>query len=139
MPSTDLIHTYVVPARLDKVFAHLADPANYVGLSPLVVEVYDVDDTGYTAVERFRLGPVRYDNHIRVKLTVGDNVVASDVRSPGGVRMAHRFELSDHFEGCEVVERAHLTAPFGLVRFAASQARGVLHARRAILTGRLEG
>jgi carbon monoxide dehydrogenase subunit G len=139
VPSTDLIHTYVVPARPDKVFEHLADPANYVGLSPLVVKVYDVDDTGYTAVERFRLGPVKYDNHIRVNLTVGDNVVASDVRSPGGVRMAHRFELSDHVDGCEIVERAHLTAPFGLVRFAASQARGVLHARRAILTGRLEG
>ncbi|MFC0542278.1 SRPBCC family protein [Kutzneria chonburiensis] len=139
MPSTDLIYTYVVPARPDKVFEHLADPANYVGLSPLVVKVYDVDETGYTAVERFRLGPVKYDNHIRVNLTVGDNVVASDVHSPGGVRMAHRFELSDHVDGCEIVERAHLTAPFGLVRFTAAQARGVLHARRAILTGRLEG
>jgi hypothetical protein len=74
-----------------------------------------------------------------VKLTASDNSVASDVRSPGGVRLAHRFELSDHAEGCEIVERAHLTAPFGLVRFAASQARRVLHARRAILTGRLEG
>ena len=139
MPATDLIHTYVVPARPEKVYAHITDPASYVGLSPLVVDVYDIDDTGYTAVERFRLGPFKHDNHIRVTLTAGDNVVASDVRSPGGVRMAHRFELSDHVEGCEIVERAHLTAPFGLVRFAASQARGVLHARRAILTGRLEG
>jgi carbon monoxide dehydrogenase subunit G len=139
VPSTDLIHTYVVPAHPAKVFAHLAEPASYVGLSPLVVEVYDVDDTGYTAVERFRLGPLRYDNHIRVKLTAGDNIVSSDVHSPGGVRMAHRFELSDHAEGCEIVERTRLTAPFGLVRFAASQALRVQHARRAILTSRLEG
>jgi hypothetical protein len=32
----------------------------------------------------------------------------------------------------------HLTAPFGLVRFAAAQALGVMRARRAILTSRLE-
>lgn len=37
------------------------------------------------------------------------------------------------------VERAHLTASFGLVRFAASRALRVQHARRAILTSRLEG
>jgi hypothetical protein len=139
VPSTDLIHTYVVPACLPKVLDHLAEPTSYVGLSPLVVEVYDIDDTGYRAVERFRLGPFRYDNHMRVKLTTGDNVVCSDVHSPGGVRLAHRFELSEHAEGCEIVERTHLTAPFGLLRFAASQALRVQHARRAILTSRLEG
>ena len=139
MPSTDLIHTYVVPARPDKVFAHLTDPDSYVGLSPLVVRVYDVDATGYTAVERFRLGPLKYDNHIRVRLTAGDNVVSSAVRSPGGVRLAHRFELSEHAEGCEIVERTHLTAPFGLVRFAAGQALRVQRARRAILSNRLGG
>lgn len=137
MPATDLIHTYVVPARPERVFAHLADPASYVGLSPLVVEVYDVDAGGYTAVERFRLGPFRYDNHIRVRLSAADNVVASEVRSPGGVRLSHRFELSEHADGCEVVERTRLTAPFGLLRFAASQALGVQRARRGILTGRL--
>ncbi|MEV6610366.1 SRPBCC family protein [Kutzneria sp. NPDC051319] len=138
MPATDLIHTYVVPVRPEKVYAHITDPASYVGLSPLVVDVYDIDDTGYTAVERFRLGPFKHDNHIRVTLTAGDNVVTSDVHSPGGVRLAHRFELSGHADGCEVVERMHLTAPFGLVRFAASQALGVMRARRAILTSRLE-
>lgn len=137
MPATDLTHSYLVPARPERVFAHLADPASYVGLSPLVVEVYDVDDEGYTAVERFRFGPFKYDNHIRVRLTAADNVVASEVRSPGGVRMAHRFELAGHADGCAVVERARLTTPFGLLRFAASQARGVLRARPAILAGRL--
>lgn len=137
MPATDLIHTYVVPARPERVFAHLADPASYVGLSPLVVRVYDIGQDGYTAVERFRLGPFHYDNHIRVRLTAADDVVASDVRSPGGVRMAHRFELAEHADGCAVVERTHLTAPFGLVRFAAAQALGVQRARPGILTSRL--
>jgi hypothetical protein len=137
VPATDLIHTYVVPARPELLFAHLSDPASYVGLSPLVVEVYDVDDTGYTAVERFRFGPFKYDNHIRVGITAADNVVASEVRSPGGVRMSHRFELSEHADGCEVVERTHLTAPFGLLRFSAAQALKVQRARRGVLTERL--
>ena len=137
MAVTDLLHTYVVPASTARVYAHLSDPASYVGLSPLVVKVYDIDEGGYTAVERFRLGPFKYDNHIRVAMTAGDNVVASDVRSPGGVRLAHRFELTDHPDGCEVVERTRLTAPFGLLRFAASQALGVQRARQGILTGRL--
>jgi hypothetical protein len=66
-------------------------------------------------------------------------MVASTVRSPGGVRLAHRFELAAHPEGCEIVERTHLTAPFGLLRFAASQALGVQRARRAILSSRLGG
>lgn len=137
MPAKDLMLSYVVPARPERVFAHLTDPASYVGLSPLVVEVYDVEADGYTAVERFRLGPFKYDNHIRIRLTAADNVVASDVRSPGGVRLAHRFELAEHADGCEIVERTHLTAPFGLLRFAASQALSVQRARRDILAGRL--
>lgn len=137
MPAKDLMLSYVVPARPEQVFAHLADPASYVGLSPLVVEVHDVEADGYTAVERFRLGPFKYDNHIRIRLTTADNVVASDVRSPGGVRLAHRFELAEHTDGCEIVERTRLTAPFGLLRFAASQALTVQRARRDILAGRL--
>jgi hypothetical protein len=126
VPATDLTLSYGVPARPERVFAQLVEPASYVGLSPLVVEVYDADDTGYPSVERFRLGPFRYDNHIRVALTIGDNTVASDVRSPGGVRLAHRFELSEDPDSCEIVERTHLTAPFGLLPL-----RRVPGARRA--------
>ena len=63
-------HTAVVDAPPARVYAHLADPRSYVGLSPLVVAVRDVRSVGagiaYVAVERFRLGPLHWDNPIQV-------------------------------------------------------------------------
>ncbi|MFE7713220.1 SRPBCC family protein [Streptomyces sp. NPDC057486] len=73
MPSTELKHTFRIAAPPEEVFAHLAEPSHYVGLSPLLVAVRDVRRSGgtvdYTAVERFRfLGVLRQDNIIDVTL-----------------------------------------------------------------------
>ena len=65
--------TFRVPAPPAAVYAHLMDPHSYIGLSPLVVAIRDVhpadDAVSYVAVERFRFGPIKWDNPIRVTMT----------------------------------------------------------------------
>ncbi|MFJ5230474.1 SRPBCC family protein [Kitasatospora sp. NPDC088391] len=145
MPSTELSRTYDIGATPEAVLAHLAEPENYLGLSPLLVEVRDIrreaDVTHYTAVERFRfLGLVDHDNAIRVTLRTdpAGAAVGGDVTSPGGVRMRYRFALAPHTPGTtRVTDTLHLHAPFGLLRFAARQAAAVQTARARILAERL--
>jgi hypothetical protein len=150
VPSIELKHTFRIDASPEEVFAHLAEPAHYVGLSPLVVAVRDVRRDGgtvhYTAVERFRfLGVLRYDNLIDVSLVaVPDGLprsaeVSGEVRSPGRVRMSYRFAVEGDQAGSVVVDTLHLRTPPGLLRFAASRAGAVQQARARVLAGRLEG
>jgi carbon monoxide dehydrogenase subunit G len=146
--STELKHTFQIAAPLEEVFAHLAEPSNYVGLSPLVVAVRSVRRSGgtvhYTAVERFQfLGVLRHDNLIDVTLVaVPDGLphsaeISGEVRSPGRVRMSYRFAIDRHKAGSIVTDTLHLRTPLGLLRFAASQAGAVQRARARVLTARL--
>ncbi|MFJ9693265.1 SRPBCC family protein [Kitasatospora sp. NPDC101183] len=149
MPSTELSCTYDVAATPAAVLAHLAEPRNYVGLSPLLVDVRDVRCEGgvthYVAVERFRfLGLVRHDNVIQVTLRAegarlpGEAVVSGEVVSPGGVRMDYRFAITARGEGGSlVVDTLRLHAPFGLLRYAAGKAGAVQAERGRVLAVRL--
>ncbi|MFF0210005.1 SRPBCC family protein [Streptomyces althioticus] len=148
MPSTELKHSFEIAAPPEEVFAHLAEPSHYVGLSPLVVAVRDVRRDGgtvtYTAVERFRfLGVLRHDNLIDATLVaVPDGLpdsaeVFGEVRSPARVCMRYRFVIDRHGTGSAVTDTLRLRTPLGLLRFAASQARAVQQARARVLTDRL--
>ncbi|MDG4798833.1 SRPBCC family protein [Micromonospora sp. WMMD1082] len=141
--------TCTVAAPPEVVYAHLADPRSYIGLSPLIVAVDDVrhgrDAEGravadYVAVERFRLvGPVRWDNRIRVRMVStrpGDQLV-SDVRSPGRVTLRAVVDLTAVTDGTRVRERVTANAPAPLRRFVATQARRVAAYRAAELTRRM--
>ncbi|MER5637894.1 SRPBCC family protein [Kitasatospora sp. NPDC002227] len=150
MRSTELSHRYEIGAAPATVLAHLAEPANYIGLSPLLVDVRDVrrEDgvTHYVAVERFRfLGVVRHDNVIQVTLRTeddrlpGEATVSGEVVSPGGVRMDYRFEVAARPDGgCLVTDTLHLRAPFGLLRYAAGKAGAVQAERARVLARRLD-
>jgi carbon monoxide dehydrogenase subunit G len=148
VPSTELKHTFQIASPPEEVFAHLAEPSHYVGLSPLLVAVRDVHRSGgtvhYTAVERFPfLGVLRHDNLIDVTLVaVPDGLpysaeISGEVRSPGRVRMSYRFAIDRYDAGSVVTDTLHLRTPPGLLRFAASQARAVQQARARVLTARL--
>jgi hypothetical protein len=63
--------------------------------------------------------------------------VHGDVVSPGGVRIAYRFALTHEGDGTRVTDTLLMTAPFGLLRFAASRARAVQLARAGELRRRL--
>jgi hypothetical protein len=147
VPAIRLDHAFTVAASPETVFAHLADPASYVGLSPLVVAVRDIHRAGdavhYRAVERFHiLGKLSYDNVIAVTLAAkpGDlprAEITGDVHSPGGVRMAYRFSIAPDGHGAAVTDTLWLRAPLGLRRFASSRARAVQLARAQVLAQRL--
>jgi ligand-binding SRPBCC domain-containing protein len=148
LSSIQLSHTFVVAAPPETVFKYLAEPTNYVGLSPLVVAVRDIRRVDgvlrYTAVERFRfLRILRYDNIIAVTLVAAGNhlpraEISGGVHSPAGVRMAYRFSIAPEERGTVVVDTLWLRAPLGLLRFAASRAGAVQLARARILAERLK-
>lgn len=136
-------HSYAVAAPPAAVYAHLMDPHNYIGLSPLIVAVRDVEpvDGGfrYVSVERFRFGPLKWDNPIRVTTTgTPDRQVVSDVRSPGWVTLHSTVDLTADGEGTAVAEAIVLRTPWLLRSFALGQARTVQKARAAELTRRLQ-
>ncbi|MDH6577256.1 SRPBCC family protein [Kitasatospora sp. MAP5-34] len=149
MPSTELSRSYDIAATPAAVLSHLAEPENYIGLSPLLVDVRDVRCEGgvthYAAVERLRfLGLVSHDNVIRVTLRTesarlpGEATVSGEVVSPGGVRMDYRFAVTARDGGGSVVvDTLQLHAPFGLLRYAAGKAGAVQAERGRVLARRL--
>ncbi|MEZ0064413.1 hypothetical protein ABIA32_000391 [Streptacidiphilus sp. MAP12-20] len=151
MPSTELSRSYDIAAGPAAVLAHLAEPENYIGLSPLLVDVRDVRCEGgithYVAVERFQfLGLVRHDNVIQVSLRTedarlpGEAMVSGKVVSPGGVRMDYCFAITALGDGGSlVVDTLRLHTPFGLLRYAAGKAGAVQAERGRVLAQRLGG
>ncbi|MEZ0074563.1 SRPBCC family protein [Planotetraspora sp. GP83] len=144
-----LTHTFHVDAPSEKVFEHLTTPESYVGLSPIVVAVRDVDRSEpgvirYTAIERFRFlagwwwkSGITHDNAIEVALHTDGLSVYGEVRSPGGIRMAYRFSLTPDGTGTRVDDRLDMTAPWFLIGYASGEARKVQLARARILAQRL--
>ncbi|MDX3109084.1 SRPBCC family protein [Nonomuraea angiospora] len=142
MPQTTLRNVFHVPAPPSAVLAHLGEPSNYVGLSPLVVAVRDVrrtpGESRFVSVERFHFfGFVKYDNLIEVTLRAAGDGVEGEVRSPGGVRLGFRFALAADGEGTEVEDVLTVRATMRpLLWYAARKAREVQLARGDILAGR---
>ncbi|MFI7601752.1 SRPBCC family protein [Actinoplanes sp. NPDC049681] len=144
MPIDSFSHTFRVRAAPGRLYDHLGDPDSYVGLSPLVIAVRDVRRTAgavaYVAVERFRLGPLHWDNPIRVTMTFPEpgRRIVSDVRSPGRVHLVATVDLEADGEGTRVTESVTVTCPRLLRRFVIGQARSVQRARARELTRRME-
>ncbi|MFD7643096.1 SRPBCC family protein [Kitasatospora sp. NPDC059795] len=149
MPSTELSRAYDIAAPPATVLAHLAEPQNYIGLSPLLVDVRDIRRengvTHYAAVERFRfLGLLQHDNVIQVTIRTEDThlpdtaTVSGEVASPGGVRMTYRFTITARPDGSShIIDTLHLHTPFGLLHYAAAKAGAVQTARARVLSHRL--
>jgi carbon monoxide dehydrogenase subunit G len=144
MPTDRFSHTFRIAAPAAAIYAHLLDPQNYIGLSPLVVAVRDVHPVGdaiaYTAVERFRFGPLSWNNRIRVTMTgtTPDRQVRNSVVSPGAVRLIATVDLVPDADGTIVTETIELRSPAVLRRFALGQAKAVQRVRSAELTRRME-
>jgi hypothetical protein len=143
VPSEEFSHSFAVPAPPDRIYAHLSDPESYVGLSPLVVEVRDIRRDGrtvdYTSVERFRLGPFRYDNLLAVTMTFprpGRQLVSSVV-SPGRVRLVATVDLLADGDRSRVTETVRVSFPAPLRPLVLGQARKVQRARAVELTRRM--
>ncbi|WP_063643026.1 SRPBCC family protein [Actinoplanes sp. N902-109] len=145
MPAQDFAITFEVAAAPAAVYAHLSDPQSYIGLSPLVVAVREVHTepgrVRYTAIERFPIGPLHWDNPLRVVMTFpepGQRLV-SDVHSPGWVHLVAATDLVAIPTGTRVTESVHVTYPWLLGSFVLGQARSVQRKRAAELTRRMSG
>ncbi|MFC3381652.1 SRPBCC family protein [Couchioplanes azureus] len=143
MSTEQFSHTFWAPAPPGRIHAHLSRPESYVGLSPLVVAVRDIrrtdDAVSYVAVERFRLGPLRWDNPIRVRMTcpVPGRRLVSDVRSPGRVALVATVDLVPEQEGTRVTEGVTVSFPRLLRGFVVGQARSVQQFRARELVRRM--
>jgi hypothetical protein len=149
MPTDRFRLSFHVTAPAGEIYAHLTEPQNYVGLSPLLVAVRDVrpgrDEQGreaisYVGVERFRFGPLKWDNRLRVTLTpvAPDRQLRSAVVSPAAVRLVVTVDLVPDDDGTLVTESVELRTPAVLRRFARGQATAVQQSRAAELTRRME-
>ncbi len=141
---------FFIATPIERIYDHLAEPQNYVGLSPLVVAVRDVqtsrDARGrevqhYLSVERFHfLGFIRYDNLIRVTTTLTEPPaqLISEVDSPGWVHMQFVFDLQPDSEGTWIEETITARAPLLLRGYVVAEARRVQEALARILKTRME-
>lgn len=141
--TAELRHSAVIAAPPATIFDHLSRAESYIGLSPLLVAVRDVHTTPgevrYVAVERFRLGPLHWDNPIRVTMTfpAPGRTIHSDVRSPGRVHLDATMELEPVGDGTRVTESVRVTYPRLLHRFVVGQATAVQRHRLEELARRL--
>ncbi|SDL22151.1 SRPBCC family protein [Streptomyces indicus] len=144
MSTEEFTHTATVAAPAARIFEHLARPESYIGLSPLLVAVRDIAEAGgavrYVAVERFRFGPLRWDNPIKVTMTFpeGERRIVSEVLSPGRVRLTATVDLTPEGTGTRVTETVRVTYPRPLRPFVIGQATKVQRHRLAELTRRME-
>jgi carbon monoxide dehydrogenase subunit G len=134
MPTEEFTRAIAVARPAEEVFAHLARPDSYIGLSPLLIGVRDVDISAdavrYVAIERFRLGPLRWDNPIRVTMTFPgpdpgpdpDRRIVSEVRSPGRVQLESTLTLAPDAAGTRVSETVRVTFPGPLRALVIGQA-----------------
>jgi hypothetical protein len=144
-------YCYFIQTPVATVYSYLSVPANYIGLSPLVTEVSDVEQSQdaeghvilrYEAVETFHfLGFIRYPNRIKVTIVLNQpnqqmiNLVES--RSIVHIRFVFDFEARDG--GTWLTETVTADAPALLKGFVVSQAKTVQQARAQTLKQRVEG
>lgn len=143
-------YRYFVNAPVAQVYDHLAEPENYIGLSPLVVAVDHIErGTGenvrefvrYRSVERFKfLGYLRYDNILQVTMTLTkpNRQIVSDVDSPFGVKVRFTFDFEGENGGTWVHETISATTPEVFKGFVVREAKRVQLARERELKKRLE-
>ncbi len=143
-------YRYFIQAEPASIYAHLADPSNYIGLSPLLTHISDVqrglnsqgrETIRYVSNERFRFaGILTYNNPLRVTLTLTQpNVqLVSEVISTFWVNVRFVFDLQPEDGGTWITETVNAHMPWFERGFVVSEAKRVQQERARILTERME-
>jgi hypothetical protein len=143
-------HTYFIHAPASKIYAHLADPNSYMGLSPLLLSITDIHwETNsqqqcvvrYKSVELFRfLGLFTYRNPLDVVMTLTqpDQQIVSDVQTNQNVTVHFVFDMHQQADGTNLTETITAHMPMLLSRFIIGQAKAVQQNRAKVLTQRME-
>lgn len=142
--------TYFIRAAASNIYAHLSEPTNYIGLSPLLVSLTDVQwgtnlqgqrFAAYKSVELFRFfGLFSYQNPLDVvmTLTIPERQVVSDVQSTMKIRVNFTFDLQPKRGGTTICETVTVHSPALLKSFVIGQAKAVQQNRIRVLTSRME-
>lgn len=142
--------SYFIRAAAAAIYAHLAEPTNYIGLSPLLISLTDVQwgtnlqgqqFVGYKSVELFRFfGLFSYQNPLDVvmTLTIPEQQIVSDVQSTMNIRVNFTFDLQPERGGTTIHETITVRSPALLKRFVVGQAKTVQQNRIRVLTSRME-
>ena len=112
-----------IAAPVAAVYAHLSEPASFLGLQPLLIEVTETgrgeDAQGrptrtFRAVENIRLfGFLPWRNTITTRMTLSrpDERIECDVESPGGVRLRNAFVLRAEGDASLVRDEVTIDCP----------------------------
>jgi len=143
METVSLAHTFQVSATPEAVYAHLCNPANYVGLNPNVVAVRDIqeheDTTEFVAIERLRwLGIVVTTTpiFITIRPEKPQKTVTYEIRGRGGVQARIATEITADGDAAEVRETFTVQMPALLRRAVTRSTRAAMPKRAEELTAR---
>lgn len=139
----------VIGRPVEVVYEHLAQPANWVGLQPLLASVSPVARTvehgrvclRYTTTERFRFGGrLKYDNPIAVRCVLAEpNArMESFVRSFPRLALAATYRFLPAPQGTRLVEAVTIDGTWLLMPYVAGTAMRVQRQTLANLKARLE-
>ncbi len=130
------------------IYDHLANPKNFLGLQPLLIDMSPIDTTSedgktvctYETIEAFRMfGKIVYRNRIRVRsiLTRPPEQMDTVVHSPGGVTLNVEYLFQAKGNGTHLIETMHIQGYRLLMSFVIDQAtkaqNTVLHRLKARL------
>lgn len=128
------------------MLAELAEPARFLGLQPLLVDVRELPAPpgrrAFEAIERIPIaGPLALRSRIRVELAPdrATGTVGFATRAALGIALTGAFRVEPCARGARVVERVAVACPPGLRRFVVRRAVAAQEALLANLRARLEG
>jgi hypothetical protein len=137
----------VIDRPVSLVYAHLANPANLLGLQPLLTSMSPIRETTidgcraftYETVETFRLcGIPLIHNRIQVQtiLTTPDQRMDSHVRSAPNLTLAVSYDFAAKDRRTWLTERMTITVAWWLMGFVVQQATRVQQQTLANLKAR---
>ena len=135
MPAASFSLSERIAAPVDRIYAHLSEPASFLGLQPLLIEVTETgrgsDDQGrptrtFRSVEKLRLlGFLPYRNAITTRMTLArpNERIECEVDSPGGVRLRTVYTLRRDGRESEVGDEVTVECPRLLQGYVVGEAR----------------
>jgi hypothetical protein len=124
-----------IAAPAGRIYAHLSEPASFLGLQPLLIEVTETGRGSnadgrptrtFRSVERLRLfGFLPWRNAITTHMTLAqaDRRIECEVHSPGGVHLRNAFTLESENGASLVADEVSIDCPRWLTGFVVGEAR----------------
>jgi len=145
----NLEFTVHIRCPVSVVYGHLAQPANFIGLQPLLSSISPVHEFSlnnkhgyqYETVETFRIGPMPVLHNrifVRTILTEPEQQIDSVVRSKPNIRLDVHYQFTPLDDETHLVEQMRISVPVWLSNYVIRTARQVQEQTLANLKHRLE-